>query len=137
VLVHDFVVVPLPCLDLRERLATHGTALLARSVAAVAGDADIEVGAGDVIDGSGAFVVPVEWRSPTLASVCDRIQGDLEFFAVDPATSHLQLLASYSPIGSVAPTRIEHAQVERFSRAVLGALARHLEAGIVALPGHG
>jgi hypothetical protein len=137
VLVHDFVVVPLPCLDLRDRLAAEGPALLARSVAAVSGDVDIQADAGGVIDGSGAFVVPIGWRAASLATVCDRIQGDLEFFAVDPATSHLQLLASYTPTGPGSPSRIEHARVERFSRAVLGALARQLQAGVVALPGHG
>ena len=38
-LVHDFVVVPVPFLDLRDRLAAQGPALLTDSVAAAAGDA--------------------------------------------------------------------------------------------------
>jgi hypothetical protein len=136
-LVHDFVVVPVPFLDLRDRLAAQGPAVLTDSVAAAAGDAGVEVDTGTVHDGNGASVVPVRWRAGTIAAVCDRVQGDLEFFAVDPATSHLQLLASYTPTGSGGPNRVDHARVERFARAVLEALARRLSAGVVAVPGHG
>lgn len=131
-LVHDFALVTLPGADMADAMARHGRQLLERSVGSVlqqAGDARaFELHVGDPLASSQATVVPFALHLDQKRAAFQHLQGDLEFFELEPSCCQLRLQASYDRFDPFAPSRVDHARVETIVRAMLNHLARALEA---------
>jgi len=141
-LVHDFALVSVPCPDVTDCLRTEGAQMLRSCVAGAMEDAfgevSCQIDVGQVLDSSQAFVLPFEVRPEPDGASFQRMQGDLEYFAIDPQRCQLRLLASYTPAGHANPSLLEHARVERAMRAALTDLTQQVEAAHRAYrPGHG
>ncbi len=141
-LVHDFALVCVPCARLAEAIGHRGEDLLTQSVRAALADAaephgptfELQVGAAQA--SSQATVVPFDLRLPGGSSF-HRLQGDLEFFALDASCCQVRLSASYGWSVRQAPSLVDHARVEGTVRAMLTNLARAVEAGATLHPSNG
>lgn len=140
-LVHDFALVPLSADEMTERLRSNGPALLSSSVERALhgsfGTVPFQLEVGELLSGSQAHVLPFSLSTDRMRAVFHRLQGDLEYFALEPASCQLRLLASYGRNGSNGPSRVDHARVETMMRDVLTQLARQLEESAAMRPCHG
>lgn len=135
-LVHDFALVTLPGADMTQAMHRRGPDLLAESVAAALdvprGPAPFRLQTGALVASSQATVLPfalhleqpLELRRPAFQD----LQGDLEFFELEPRCCQLRVLASYGRGDAFAPSRVDHARVETTVRTMLSHLVRALEA---------
>ncbi|MCC6435475.1 MAG: hypothetical protein IT196_10640 [Acidimicrobiales bacterium] len=131
-LVHDFALVTLPGADMAEAMQRRGRDLLAGSVAAALhgpdGPAPFRLQTGGLLSSSQSTVLPFTLHLERQRSAFRQLQGDLEFFELEPRCCQLRLLASYGRLDPFAPTRVDHARVETTVRTMLNHLVRALEA---------
>ena len=131
-LVHDFALVPLPCTELADAIQRRGRDLFTESVQTVLhdayGPARVELHVGELLSSSQANVLPFSVQLDQRRAAFQHLQGDLEFFELEPACCQLRVLASYGRGDPFSPSRVDHARVETTVRAMLTHLARSLEA---------
>jgi hypothetical protein len=151
-LVYDFIHVPLPVAQVRQRLLIAVSGLWQQVAAAAYDEGEellsrvgpfgpvpglskaVSVRVGDVRDRGEGFVVPLQWSATGPAELFPVMQADLEITPLGAQQSQLRLSGSYDPPMGAFGRRLDRLLLHQLAEATVRALLKQLVAALLAEP---
>ena len=151
-LVYDFIHVPLPVAQVRQRLLNAVTGLLQQAAAAAYDEGEdllsrvgpfgpvpglskvVSVHVGDVRDRGEGFVMPLQWSATGPTELFPVMHADLEITPLGVQQSQLRLSGSYDPPLGALGKRLDRLLLHQLAEATVRALLKQLVTALLAEP---